>query len=1128
MKRTIYPYVAAAGGILLAVCCFLLSPIPLPAESYGSSPSFVNSLHELWSFYKYTYIQDGRVISLDEKNITTSEGQGYAMLRAVWANDHPAFQQVYQWTRNNLMIRGDRLAAWKWKQDRNSASDADTDIALALLLAADRFSMGEYREDALSIIRDIWENEVVRIQDNYYLTAGNWAVKEAYPTVHTAYLAPYAYELFSEVDDRHPWKELVRSSYGILEWIFLTEKSPLPPEIVYIDRKNGKPTLTRPGNRRPADFSYDAFPIYWRVALDEEWHGRGKKELLDGMLAFWRSQWGTQQRFYDRYTIDGAPKSKFEALPLYATVHSLAAVHDPEFARQLQENKLKTLWRNAVAGKDTPYYLHNWLWFDRALVSKMARDLTNFFDFLRPFDFRGFYAHFPLRLAVACLVLFLLSRFEKLYGHVVFKAGFLVFGFALCIRYLYWRVTDSLNFLESLGPFISISLLAAEFYCLSTVMLLLLQVGLQPRKRTVPPGSESFSPSVDIYIPIYSESLDILEKTLMAACSMNYRNKTVYVLDDSHRDAVAETTCQYGARYIKGPKKYAKAGNLNNALSMTHGELIVVFDTDHIPVASFLDETVPYFQNPKLGVVQTPHHFYNPDIFQRAFQCVDKIPNEQDMFNHGIQGGRDGWKGAFFVGSGAVFRRAALERIGGFKLMSITEDIHSSQHLHACGYESAFVDKDLAVGLTAENYSSYIVQRRRWMQGCLQIFFRDNPLFQKGLGLRQRLGYFASLYYFFFPIVRVIFWITPLYYLLFHLHPIFADVSVLMAYMLPYLICLPLLSSALLRKWPRLFWGVIYEKAICFPLFLSIFDLLLPKSLGFKVTPKGIVSDRRRFDYASAGITLIMALINTVAIIKGIAEFYYFDIEKDAYFFNLGWAVYNLIILLAALLVAWERPQQRAADRLAISIPFILEAGDLELKGKTSDISLSGLCFHSQAELRIPQWVTLSLFETDPIRIPARRVYLDRKTGKSSRCGFSFEFQDRKDRNRLLLRTFAAPATWENAHAGHTASNIVMGFYFIKGIFSCFSSSLILKRSEVRYKSLSFMRLTNGRETRAAILRNRSANGRCFLVFDSGIQADEPWILPEPETRAMDVEPVYCKKLLPFVFRIGFQLKERS
>ncbi|MFZ5571336.1 MAG: glycosyl hydrolase family 8 [Thermodesulfobacteriota bacterium] len=1128
MNRIVLSHPLVTIPLLAAAFWLLPSPLPLAAAPAGKSHALVNSLHELWSFYKYTYIREGRVISLDENNITTSEGQGYALLRAVWSNDHRTFKQVYQWTRENLMVRGDHLFAWKWKQDRNSATDADTDIALALLLAAEKFSTAAYRDDARRIIQDIWRNEVIRLQDKYYPTAGNWSLQEAFPTVHVAYLAPYAYELFAEVDEEHPWKELVVSSYEILEWIFLQEKLPLPPEIVYLDRKTGKPTLMKPGKGRKADFSYDAFPIYWRVAVDDYWHGRNKTELIGRMLAFWKSEWQNRRRFDDRYTIDGKSKSRFEALPLYATVRSLAAIGDPDLARQLSEHKLGELWRKARAGKDTPYYLHNWLWFDRALQVHVARDLTDFFDFLKPFDFRGFRSHFPLHLSMACLALFLLSRWEGLDRYAFFKAGFLITGFALCLRYLNWRVACSLNFLEALGPFISISLLAAEFYCLSTVFLLLLQVGLKKRKRELPQQPENYCPSVDVYIPIYSESLDILEKTLLAACSMGYRNKNVFVLDDSHRQEVAALAGSCGARYIKGPKQHAKAGNLNNALSLTGGELVVVFDTDHIPVASFLDETVPFFQNSEVGVVQTPHHFYNPDIFQRAFHCEGLIPNEQDMFNHGIQGGRDGWKGAFFVGSGAVFRRSALEHIGGFQLMSITEDIHSSQHLHARGYESVFVDKDLAVGLTAENYSSYIVQRRRWMQGCLQIFFRDNPLVRKGLGLRHRFGYFASLYYFFFPVVRVIFWITPLYYLLFHLHPILADVSVLLAYMLPYMICLPLLSGALLRKWPRMFWGVIYEKAVCFPLFLSMFSLLLPGSLGFKVTPKGIVSDRRRFDFSSSAVTLLMAVINAVAIIKGVAEFYYFEIEKDAYLFNLGWAVYNMLLLSAALLVAWERPQRRASDRLRVSIPFTLTSGGVSLSAATSDISLTGLSFRTGPEDRIPGAVELTLFAAEPLRIPARLVYHDREKGGRSRCGFCFQFRDPGDRNQLLLRTFADPATWEDVHGEHTRSNLLMGFYFIRGIFSCFSSSMVLKRSEVRYKSLTFMRLANGRRRVAALLRNRSAAGRGFLVFTPAIQGNEKWMLGNQEAGTMEMELVYQQKMAPLVFRVGFRLKEGS
>ena len=137
--------------------------------------------------------------------------------------------------------------------------------------------------------------------------------------------------------------------------------------------------------------------------------------------------------------------------------------------------------------------------------------------------------------------------------------------------------------------------------------------------------------------------------------------------------------------------------------------------------------------------------------------------------------------------------------MGGFQLLSITEDIHTSQKLHAAGLQLAFVDEDLAVGLSAETLQGYLVQRRRWMLGCLQIFFRDNPLLQRGLPLRHRVGYFASLWYFFFPLARVAFFVTPLWYLLFHLHPLFADLPVLLAYLVPHLALAALAASALVR-----------------------------------------------------------------------------------------------------------------------------------------------------------------------------------------------------------------------------------------------------------------------------------------------------------------------------------------
>ncbi|HYX90927.1 MAG TPA: glycosyl hydrolase family 8, partial [Myxococcaceae bacterium] len=791
----------AVLGLVVCACA--------SSDRTRSSPALeraraMDELSALWSFYRHTYIDEGRVVSLDEDHITTSEGQGYAMLRAVWANDPWTFESVWQWTRQHLQTRGDRLFAWKWKGrvlDSNSATDADVDIALALILASRRFSEPVYRTEARAILEDIWATDVLHVGKRHYVSAGNWSPGERYPVLHVAYFAPYAYEVFAGVDPRHPWQSLVTSSYEVLHWLYFDEGVTLPPEIVYVDRRDGKLLLAAPEGRA-SSFGYDSVPIFWRLAVDERWFGRREGKLRRKALAFFENEWRAHGRILDRYTTAGAPLSEFEGLPHMASVQALALVESPQFASELRARKLDSLYGKALSGIDTPYYLHNWLWFGRALELEVVRHYDEFLGFLRPFDFEGFGANFPWALAAATVTLAPLAKRAR-----AFRVAFLLCAFAVCVRYLGWRLGNTLNFYEALGLPISLGLWMAELYSFSTVALLVVQVGARNRAEMPARPMPDPLPTVDIFIPIYSESVDILDKTLTAASAMRYPAKRIYVCDDSHREEVARLAAEHGATYIRGPKQHAKAGNLNNALRLSDGELLVVFDTDHLPVETFLEETVPCFADPAVGFVQTPHHFYNADIFQRALRAGQAVPNEQALFNHGIQAARDSWGGAFFVGSGAVFRRSALEGVGGFNAMSITEDIHTSQHLHAAGWKSVFVDKNLAVGLTAENLAGYLLQRRRWMLGCLQIFFKDNPFFCVGLPLRHRIGYFASLYYFFFPLARVVFWASPLVFLLFHLHPLFADVSVLLAYLLPYLIVLPWVTRTLLPGWPRLMWG---------------------------------------------------------------------------------------------------------------------------------------------------------------------------------------------------------------------------------------------------------------------------------------------------------------------------------
>lgn len=1078
----------------------------------------LDDLDHLWNVYKYRYIQNGRVISWDENKITTSESQGYAMLRAVWAGDQARFDQVWNWTRLNLQIRSDKLFAWKWRGgvlDASSATDADTDIALALILASRRFGDAIYKEQAMPILDSLWRNDIVQAGRSYYVTAGDWTAADEFPRIHTAYLAPYAYTVFAQVDATRPWRDLVRSSYKVLHWIYDQKKLTLPPEMLYVNRKTGELMLEHPDTRESHAFSYDAFPIFWRVALDQRWFARPEKRLRRKMLAFFEKEWNSKKVFYDRYDLAGNPLSSLEALPLYTTVHSLALLENPKLARELQTAKIDTLWKNAAQASDTPYYLHNWLWFDRAFELKTVLHYKEFLGFLIPLDWQEFMLRMPWVILGLTVLLFFLAQF-----HVALRWTFLALCLYLCVRYLTWRVVDTLNFVEPAGPYISILLLLAEFYAFTTVALLLVQVGIKPESDDAPQNLPDPIPSVDVYIPIYTESLNILEKTLIGATSMIYPAKTVYVLDDGHRDEVEAMAERYGARYIRGPRHHAKAGNLNNALYMTRGDLIAVLDTDHIPSEHFLLETVPYFSDPKMGFVQTPHHFYNEDIYQHAFQTGRKVPSEQAMFHHSIQPRRGAWNGAFFAGSSAVISRKALRDIGGFKLMSITEDIHTSQHLHARGWKSEFVNKSLTVGLSAESLSAHLVQRRRWMLGTLHIFFKDNPLFCKGLSLRQRVGYFASLYYFFFPAIRVIFWATPLFFLIFHWHPLLADLPVLLAYLVPFVMALTLMSRNLLAGWPRLFWSAIHELSMSFPLARSMFDLLLPKTLGFKVTPKGVQTQKAAFDLKSSYLTIFATLLTAAGIAKGLMEVSYSGIEKDAYFFNLFWATGMFLGLLVSLILAWEKPQRRSEARVQRPVRAEIDAAPFHWNGVLNDLSVTGFSLLNSLSSRWPRQVVVAL--ENEIELSAELVYHEALDGSQSRAGYRFLRVNRENYQRLVKLIFTRKGFWEKEHEiRHRGYDAMFGAILL-GIARFFVPSQPRHRAEPRWQTLRRDAVAGG-ENLTVWFADFSAQGLGGFV----IRRDAPQLFSmvrEIQAPKRDnLRLVHRKRVLPNVWRVGFE-----
>src|SRR5260370_11741691 len=89
-----------------------------------------------------------------------------------------------------------------------------------------------------------------------------------------------------------------------------------------------------------------------------------------------------------------------------------------------------------------------------------------------------------------------------------------------------------------------------------------------------------------------------------------------------------------------------------------------------------------FLRDSKLGMLQTPHHFYSPDPFERNLGQFRTIPNEGEVFYGIVQDGNDFWNATFFCGSCAVLRRSALDEIGGIALAALTEDAHTSLRMH--------------------------------------------------------------------------------------------------------------------------------------------------------------------------------------------------------------------------------------------------------------------------------------------------------------------------------------------------------------------------------------------------------------------------------------------------------------
>lgn len=346
------------------------------------SPETLEILQQSWIAYRQRFIQaDGRVIDRETNDRTVSEGQAYAMLRAVLINDRETFTQTLNWAENNLRRKNekgeptDSLWAWKWGQqpdgnwqiiDANFASDADVDAAVGLILAARRWDCPEYLDLARDKLEDLWKLSTIRVKRKRYLLPGPEAAFQQgrdLIVLNPSYFAPYAFRLFDQVDRRN-WMQLVNTSYTALERSADLSQVKLPSDWVALNRKTGEFQAVQPTETLKTDYGFDAYRVWWRIAWDLAWFREPRADqYLQQHLTDLQQRWQTAQHIPAEIDLQGKPLVTYEATSQYGMLYYAFRLIHPEIAQQIYDQKLVPLYRDGFWESDSAYYTQNLTWF---------------------------------------------------------------------------------------------------------------------------------------------------------------------------------------------------------------------------------------------------------------------------------------------------------------------------------------------------------------------------------------------------------------------------------------------------------------------------------------------------------------------------------------------------------------------------------------------------------------------------------------------------------------------------------------------------------------------------------------------------------------------------------------------
>ena len=350
--------------------------------------------------------------------------------------------------------------------------------------------------------------------------------------------------------------------------------------------------------------------------------------------------------------------------------------------------------------------------------------------------------------------------------------------------YVGWLVTA----IDWSHPWLGAAFLLAEAICAASVFLwgeMLMRRRLHPAEGMPWPGDP---PPVDVLVTVCHEPLEVVRPTLDALAAVDYPHCHVTVLDDGRSADVRELAVGHGFSYeARERRHFAKSGNLNHGLSVTAAPFVMTLDADQVPRPEIIERLIGFFQVPRIGFVASRQQFNVPE--------GDPWGNRDTVFYEAMQMGKNHVNAPISCGSGVIYRRAALDDIGGFPTWSVVEDLYASMLMEQKGWHGVYYPYALSEGTAPTDVFAQQQQRWQWAVDASRIMFWRCPLFARGLGCRQRLNYLHfGWHYVMYGIAYPIFFAAPAWALFTGQFVIAAPVWIFLCYRLPYLVLMRLMT----------------------------------------------------------------------------------------------------------------------------------------------------------------------------------------------------------------------------------------------------------------------------------------------------------------------------------------------